>query len=121
MRQIGPMRDSLRLAFLCALPALSGCVPETNWALLHRQQGRTIADVTLVAGQPDAFFVTPEGMRGYRWTRPHLVPTGGRRCVYTLYAVQQGRPQSLAAWLVVGSALPEPGCGPLVPESFFGI
>jgi hypothetical protein len=93
---------------------LAGCTPPTTGQLLHREVGRTIADVTLVAGQPEAFFITPEGMRGYRWTRPHLTPTGGRRCTYTLYAVREGRPRSLAAWRVVGSGLPEPGCGPLI-------
>jgi hypothetical protein len=110
------MRDSLRFATSGILAlALGGCVPETSAELLHEQSGQTIADVTLVAGQPDAFFVTPEGMRGYRWSRPHLVPTGGRRCIYTLYAVQEGRAHSLASWRVVGSEVPEPGCGPLLP------
>jgi len=95
---------------------LTGWTPETNWELLEREIGNTVADVTLVAGQPDAYFVVREGIRGYRWNRPHRVPHDDRRCIYTLYARQEGRARSLAAWRVVGIAPPTRGCGPLVPD-----
>lgn len=102
----------------CALGALlvfvlGGCTSSTHWALLHREQGRTVADVTLVAGEPDMLADLPDGRRIYQWRRSHLVPRGGPVCVYTLYAEREGRPQSLAAWRVTGIEVPEPGCEPL--------
>jgi hypothetical protein len=94
--------------------ALAGCPPVTNGQVLHREIGRTIADVTLVAGPPASWTDTADGLRGFQWERPHLGPRGGKRCRYTLYARREGRSASLAAWRVVGSGLPPEGCGPLV-------
>jgi hypothetical protein len=94
--------------------ALAGCLPVTNWEVLHREVGHTVAEVTLVAGQPLSHFDAADGLRGFRWERSHLAPRGGKRCLYTLYARREGRARSLAAWRVVGSALPPEGCGPLV-------
>ena len=56
----------------------------------------------------------PDGRRVYQWRRARLVPRGGGPCTYTLYAVREGRPQSLASWRVVGIEVPGPGCEPLV-------
>ena len=93
---------------------LAGCVTSTNYTLLSREVGRTVADVTLVAGQPHQYADLPGGKRLYQWRRPALVPRGGPLCVYTLTAQSEGRAQSLAAWRVVSIAPPSPGCGPLL-------
>jgi hypothetical protein len=53
----------------------------------------------------------------YQWERAHLVPRGGGPCIYTLFAISEGRPESLAAWRVVGIELPEAGCEPLARKS----
>jgi len=94
--------------------ALGGCVTTTNYTLLSREVGRTVADVTLVAGQPSQFADLPGNRRLYQWRRPALVPRGGPLCTYTLTAVSRGRAESLAAWRVVDIAPPAPGCGPLL-------
>ena len=94
--------------------SLGGCVTATNYTLLNREVGRTVADVTLVAGQPYQVADLPDGRRLYRWRRPALVPRGGPLCLYVLTAEREGRPQSLAAWRVVSIAPPVPGCGPLL-------
>ena len=93
---------------------LGGCVASTNYTLLSREVGRTVADVTLVAGQPYQFADLPGGRRLYQWRRPALAPRGGPLCTYTLTAQSEGRAQSLAAWRVVSIAPPTPGCGPLL-------
>jgi hypothetical protein len=62
----------------------------------------------------------PDGRRAFRWQRPSLVPTGGPVCFYTLYAVLDGRPLSLAAWDVVEIEPPSPGCPPLVAPARTG-
>lgn len=100
--------------FSMAALMLAGCVTSTNYTLLQREVGRTVADVTLVAGQPEQFADLPGGRRLYQWRRPALVPRGGPLCLYTLTAESEGRPQSLAAWRVVSIAPPSPGCGPLL-------
>jgi hypothetical protein len=102
----------------CALLALialasAGCTSTTTHDLLEREVGRTIADVTLVAGPPQFVADMPDGSRRYRWERWALVPRGGPRCLYTLHAVREGRPASLAAWRVVAIDPPAPGCVPL--------
>ena len=86
--------------------------PQTTWELLEEEVGRTVADVTLVAGLPHAIADLPDGRRAFRWERWALVPRGGPRCTFTLYAKQEGRPESLAAWRVVEIEPPTPGCGP---------
>ncbi len=91
----------------------TGCTSATQWHVLRGELGRTIADVTLVAGMPDMVGDLPDGRRIYQWRRAHLVPRGGGPCTYSLIAVSEGRPQSLAAWRVVGIEVPEPGCAPL--------
>ena len=94
--------------------AAATCLPVTNWEVLHREVGRTVADVTLVAGPPLSWSETADGLRAYEWERWHLAPRGGRRCRLTLYARLEGQAHSLAAWRVVASALPPEGCGPRV-------
>jgi hypothetical protein len=101
------------LVSLAAL-MLAGCTTSTNYSLLRREVGRTVADVTLVAGQPHQFADLPGNRRLYQWRRPALVPRGGPLCTYTLTAVSRGRAQSLAAWHVIEIAPPTPGCGPLL-------
>ena len=105
----------MRYRLLClALVVVGGCgTPRTTWELLDEEVGRTIAEVTLVAGMPHSIADLPDGRRAFRWERWGLVPRGGLRCVYTLYAVSEGRPQSLAAWRVVTIDPPAVGCGPL--------
>ena len=98
-------------AFLCLF--LAGCGSATTYELLKDEVGRTVADVTLVAGQPYSYADLPDGRRAFRWERPSLVPSGGPICFYTLYAVLDGRPLSLAAWDVVAIGPPSPGCPPL--------
>ena len=106
-----PGRDRI---FSLPLLVLSACgTAETNWEELQDEIGRTIADVTLVAGMPQRVGDLPGGRRVYEWDRWHLVPRGGRRCTYRLFAISEGRPQSLAAWRVVAIDEPRPGCGPL--------
>ena len=100
--------------FSLATMMLAGCVPATNYKMIEREVGRTVADVTLVAGQPHQYADLPDGRRLYQWRRPALVPRGGPLCTYTLTAVSEGRAQSLAAWRVVSIAPPTPGCGPLL-------
>ena len=56
---------------------------------------------------------SPDGRRVYQWRRARLVARGGGPCTYTVYAVSEGRSQSLAAWRVVEIEPPEPGCEPL--------
>ncbi len=102
------------VAALAAL-ALGGCTTSTTTHdLLSREVGRTAADVTLVAGPPWQVADMPDGRRAFRWERWSLVPRGAARCLYTLYAVREGRPESLAAWRVVGIDPPAPGCPPLL-------
>ena len=96
-----------------AVLILTGCASRTNWEVLEAEIGRSIADVTLVAGTPDRIADLPGGRRIYEWSRWHLVPRGGGRCIYRLHAVLKGQPQSLAAWRVVAIEPPAPGCGPL--------
>ncbi len=96
---------------------LAGCVTATNYTNLKREVGGTVADVTLVAGQPEQFADLPDGRRLYQWRRPALVPRGGPTCTYTLTAESEGRAQSLAAWRVVSIAPPAPGCGPLLDDA----
>jgi hypothetical protein len=104
-------------AVLIAL-ALTACgTSVTTHDLLSREVGRTIADVTLVAGPPQFVADLPDGSRDYRWERWSLVPRGGPRCIYTLHTVREGRPASLAAWRVVGIEPPAPGCPPLLATS----
>lgn len=98
---------------ISVLFVLTGCGTQTTWELLEEEVGRTIADVTLVAGTPHSVADLPDSRRAFRWERWSLVPRGGPRCIYTLYAVSEGRPQSLAAWRVVGLDPPAIGCGPL--------
>ena len=93
--------------------AIAGCSTGSQWREFHEELGRTIAHVTLVAGLPHRVADLPDGRRIYQWERAHLVPRGGGPCTYTLYAVREGRPQSLAAWRVIGIEYPEPGCEPL--------
>jgi hypothetical protein len=115
------MSGNIRVAEVsmrCALFALialasAGCASETTHHLLAREVGRTIADVTLVAGPPQFVADMPDGTRRYRWERWALVPRGGPRCLYTLHAVREGRPASLAAWRVVAIEPPAPGCHPV--------
>lgn len=102
------------LAALVALAALALAACTTTHDLMQREIGRTIADVTLVAGQPTWVADMPDGSRHYRWERWSLVPRGPPRCLYTLHAAREGRPESLAAWRVVGSDPPAPGCPPLL-------
>ena len=92
---------------------LAGCAGATQWELLEDEVGRTVADVTLIAGMPYKVGDLPDGRRVYQWRRARLVARGGGPCTYSVYAVSEGRPQSLAAWRVVEIATPEPGCGPL--------
>jgi hypothetical protein len=68
--------------------------------------------VTLVAGLPHSVADLPDGRRAFRWERWALVPRGGPRCTFTLYAEREGRPQSLAAWRVVEIKAPAHRCGP---------
>ena len=98
----------------------AGCTGTTTHQLLSREVGRTVADVTLVAGQPHSFADMRDGRRAFRWQRPSLVPTGGPVCFYTLYAVLDGRPLSLAAWDVVEIDPPSPGCPSLVAPARTG-
>jgi hypothetical protein len=98
----------LALSFL----ALSGCVSATTHEMLSHEVGRTIADATLVAGPPDSWADMPDGSRAFLWELPVLVPTSPERCLYTLYAVLEGRPESLAAWRVVAIEPPAPSCAP---------
>ena len=93
--------------------------PETTWELLEEEVGRTVADVTLVAGLPHSVADLPDGRRAFRWERWALVPRGGPRCTYTLYAERRGRPESLAAWRVVEIEPPAPGCGPAPEKGIF--
>ncbi len=93
---------------------LAGCTSSTTHDLLKREVGRTVAQVTLVAGPPHSYADLPDGRRAFRWQRPSLVPTGGPVCFYTLHALLDGRPLSLAAWEVVDIDPPSPGCPPLV-------
>lgn len=93
---------------------LAGCASATQWELLQDEVGRTIADVTLVAGMPYKVGDLPDGRRVYQWRRARLVARGGGPCTYTVYAVSEGRPQSLAAWRIVEIETPEPGCEPPV-------
>ena len=94
---------------------LAGCTSSTTThELLSREIGRTIADVTLVAGPPQSSADLPDGRRAFHFQRPSLVPTGGPVCLYTVYATLSGRPLSLAAWDVVAVDPPAPGCAPLV-------
>ena len=94
---------------------LAGCTSSTTThQLLSREIGRTIADVTLVAGAPQSSADLPDGRRAFHFQRPSLVPTGGPVCLYTVYATLSGRPLSLAAWDVVAVDPPAPGCAPLV-------
>ena len=99
---------------------LAACTSTTTHDLLSDEVGRTVADVTLVAGQPHSFADMPDGRRAFRWQRPSLVPTGGPVCFYTLYAVLDGRPLSLAAWDVVEMDPPSPGCPSLVAPARTG-
>ena len=93
--------------------ALAACTTSTTTHdLLAREVGRTIADVTLVAGPPTWVADMPDGRRAFRWERWSLVPRGGPRCLYTLHAAREGRPESLAAWRVVAIEPPAPGCPP---------
>jgi hypothetical protein len=92
--------------------ALAGCTSTTTHDLLEREVGRTIADATLVTGPPQFVADLPDGSRRYRWERWSLVPRGGPRCLYTLVAVREGRPESLAAWRVIAVDPPAPGCPP---------
>jgi hypothetical protein len=97
-----------------ALLLLAGCTSTTTHQLLSREIGRTIADVTLVAGTPQSSAQLPDGRRAFHFQRTLLVPTGGPVCLYTVYATLSGRPLSLAAWDVVAVDPPSPGCAPLV-------
>ena len=104
----------MRICFVllgCLL--LAGCTSTTTYDLLRDEVGRTVAHVTLVAGPPHSYADLPDGRRAFRWQRPALVPRGGPICFYTLYAVLDGRPLSLAAWDVVAIEPPSPGCAPL--------
>jgi hypothetical protein len=92
--------------------ALTACTRITTHELLEREVGRTIADTTLVAGPPQFVADLPDGSRRYRWERWSLVPRGGPRCLYTLHAVREGRPESLAAWRVIAVDPPAPECPP---------
>jgi hypothetical protein len=109
-----------RFRFPLIFLLLAGCGSTTTHDLLSEEVGRTVADVTLVAGQPHSFADMPDGRRAFRWQRPSLVPTGGPVCFYTLYAVLDGRPLSLAAWDVVEIDPPSPGCPPLVAPARTG-
>jgi hypothetical protein len=103
----------MRAAFLAfSVLMLSGCVSATTHEMLSREVGRTIADATLVAGPPDSWADMPDGSRAFVWELPVLVPTSPERCLYTLYAVLEGRPESLAAWRVVAIDPPAPSCAP---------
>ena len=93
---------------------LGGCVTATNYTNIRREVGGTVADVTLVAGQPRQYADLPGGRRLYQWRRSALVPRGGPICTYTVTAESKGRDQSLAAWRVISIAPPSPGCGPLL-------
>jgi hypothetical protein len=104
-------------AALFALSLAACGTSVTTHDLLSREVGRTIADVTLVAGPPQFVADLPDGSRDYRWERWSLVPRGGPRCLYTLHTVQEGRPASLASWRVVGIDPPAPGCPPLLATS----
>jgi hypothetical protein len=97
-----------------AVLLLAGCTSTTTHQLLSGEIGNTVADVTLVAGQPHSYADMPDGRRVFRWRRPSLVPAGGPECFYTLYAVLDGRPLSLAAWKIVAVDPPSSGCPPLV-------
>jgi hypothetical protein len=95
---------------------LASCTSTTTHDLLSREIGRTIADVTLVAGPPQSSADLPDGRRAFHFQRPALVPTGGPVCLYTVYATLSGHPLSLAAWDVVAVDPPSPGCAPLVAK-----
>lgn len=86
--------------------------PDWTWEVLEEEIGRTVADVTLVAGMPHSVADLPDGRRAFRWQRWALDPRGGPRCLFTLYAEREGRPESLAAWRVVEIEPPTPECGP---------
>lgn len=90
--------------------------------MLRDEDGRTIAQATLVAGPPDSWVDLPDGQRAFSWERPVLVATSPQRCVYTLSAVLEpsGEPNALAAWRVVGMVEPPPECGPFNPWLFRG-
>lgn len=92
--------------------ALTGCVSASTHGMLAREVGGTIADATLVAGPPDSWSDLPDGGRAFVWELPVLVATSPERCLYTLYAVLEGRPDSLAAWRVVDIEPPAPSCAP---------
>jgi len=100
----------IRVAIVFLL--LAGCTSTSTHQLLSSEVGSTVADVTLTAGQPHSYADMPGGRRAFRWVRPSLAPTGGPECFYTLYAVLDGRPLSLAAWEVVAIDAPSPGCPP---------
>ena len=103
------MRPAL-IAVLCL--TLGGCTSAAQWDVFEAQIGRTVADVTLVAGTPDEIGDLPEGRRVFAWKRAKLVPRGWGPCEYRLTAVREGRPESLAAWRVVSIDDPAPGCAP---------
>ncbi len=108
----------MRVGLFSLLVLLSGgCTSLTQWELLNEEVGRTIADVTLVAGLPDRVADLPDGRRIYQWERARLVPRGGGPCSYRLYAVSEGRPASLAAWRVVAVEAPAAGCEPLARQA----
>ena len=109
-----------RFCFPLTFLLLTACTSTTTHDLLSEEVGRTVADVTLVAGQPHSFADMPDGRRAFRWQRPSLVPTGGPVCFYTLYAVLDGRPLSLAAWDVVEIDPSSPGCPALVAPARTG-
>ena len=82
----------------------------SNWDLLAREVGRSIAHATLIAGPPKGFVDLTDGRRAFYWERSTLVPQGGPRCIYTLYATNTGEPRSLPAWRIVGIEPPFPEC-----------
>ena len=49
---------------------LAGCTSTTTHELLSREIGRTIADVTLVAGPPQSSADLPDGRRAFHFQRP---------------------------------------------------
>lgn len=102
-----------KLAVAVVILALAGCQTARSIDVLRTDVGKTVADVAIHNGPPDATFRASDGRQAFQWVHRDVLSFSGgiytRHCVYTVYAKSTGQP-GLAGWQIIDAAEPAKNC-----------